>query len=69
MTISEMAMTSSATQPSRASVFSPLAKAVLDSFQEGVGVFDHEGRLTYANGLGQVILQSLRNGQPDDGGR
>ena len=31
------------------SVFSPLAKALLDSFSEGVVVFDPQGRVLYAN--------------------
>lgn len=31
------------------SVFSPLAKALLDGFSEGVVVFDKEGRVLYAN--------------------
>ena len=31
------------------SVFSPLAKALLDGFSEGVVVFDAEGRVLYAN--------------------
>jgi transcriptional regulator of acetoin/glycerol metabolism len=31
------------------SVFSPLAKALLDGFSEGVVVFDSEGRILYAN--------------------
>jgi DNA-binding NtrC family response regulator len=31
------------------SVFSPLAKAVLDAFSEAVVVFDTQGRLLYAN--------------------
>jgi AraC-like DNA-binding protein len=31
------------------SVFSPLAKALLDGFSEGVVVFDPDGRLLYAN--------------------
>ena len=31
------------------SVFSPLAKALLDGFSEGVVVFDAEGRILYAN--------------------
>lgn len=31
------------------SVFSPLAKALLDGFSEGVVVFDPTGRLVYAN--------------------
>ncbi len=53
-------------QPSRASVFSPLAKAVLDSFNEGVVVFDPDGRLAYANGHAQMILRSLGNGSVED---
>ena len=31
------------------SVFSPLAKALLDGFSEGVVVFDAEGKILYAN--------------------
>lgn len=31
------------------SVFSPLAKALLDNFSEGVVVFDAEGKVLYAN--------------------
>ncbi|HET9150759.1 MAG TPA: helix-turn-helix domain-containing protein [Gemmatimonadales bacterium] len=31
------------------SVFSPLAKALLDGFSEGVVVFDAEGKVLYAN--------------------
>jgi len=31
------------------SVFSPLAKTLLDSFSEGVVVFDHHGRVIYVN--------------------
>ncbi len=31
------------------SVFSPLAKALLDGFSEGVVVFDADGKLLYAN--------------------
>jgi len=31
------------------SVFSPLAKSLLDAFGEGVVVFDSEGRVTYLN--------------------
>lgn len=31
------------------SVFSPLAKSLLDGFSEGVLVFDREGRVIYAN--------------------
>lgn len=35
--------------PSLPSVFSPLAKAVLDAFSEAVVVFDQHGKLLYAN--------------------
>lgn len=31
------------------SIFSPLAKALLDSFNEGVIVFDQAGKITYLN--------------------
>ena len=58
-------MISTGMQPHRASVFSPLAKAVLDSFDEGVVVFDPEGRVTYANGQAQRVLESLGNGGPE----
>jgi DNA-binding NtrC family response regulator len=50
-------------QPSRASVFSPLAKAVLDSFSEGVVVFDPEGQVAYANGHARAVIESLSNGE------
>ncbi|MCZ6916113.1 MAG: helix-turn-helix domain-containing protein [Gemmatimonadetes bacterium] len=52
--------------PNRTSVFSPLAKAVLDSFNEGVVVFDHEGRLTYANSHGRAVLDNLVDAAADD---
>ena len=54
------------TQAPRASVFSPLAKAVLDSFTEGVVVFDPDGHLAYANGQAQQVLKTISNGGPDD---
>ena len=38
------------------SVFSPLAKALLDSFNEGVVVFDQSGRITYLNSAGRSAL-------------
>jgi transcriptional regulator of acetoin/glycerol metabolism len=41
-----MTTTSPTTMPS---VFSPLAKALLDSFNEGVIVFDPQGRIVYLN--------------------
>ena len=40
-------------------VFSPLAKALLDGFSEGVIVFDPEGRLTYANQQAREAIKSL----------
>jgi transcriptional regulator of acetoin/glycerol metabolism len=44
------------TSPSLPSVFSPLAKALLDSFNEGVIVFDQEGRILYLNASGRESL-------------
>ena len=38
------------------SLFSPLAKALLDSFSEGVIVFDQQGRMIYANAAGRQVL-------------
>jgi hypothetical protein len=42
--------------PSLPSVFSPLAKALLDSFQEGVIVFDGQGRIIFHNAAGRSAL-------------
>ena len=47
-------MTSSS--PSMPSVFSPLAKALLDGFNEGVIVFDPEGRIVYTNSAAREVL-------------
>ena len=48
------------TQPnSLPSVFSPLAKALLDGFSEGVVVFDSEGRVLYANQPARDALREL----------
>src|SRR5438093_12148610 len=41
------------------SVFSPLAKALLDGFSEGVVVFDLEGRLLYANQQAREALEGM----------
>jgi nitrogen fixation/metabolism regulation signal transduction histidine kinase len=41
------------------SVFSPLAKALLDGFSEGVIVFDVEGRLLYANQQAREALVGM----------
>lgn len=54
------------TQQVRASVFSPLARAVLDSFSEGVVVFDSHGRVAYANVHARTILRALSNGDVED---
>jgi len=41
------------------SAFSPLARAVLDSFAEGVVVFDPDGSVLYANRQAEATLQSV----------
>lgn len=41
------------------SAFSPFARAVLESFNEGVVVFDPNGQLVYTNGLAEEALASL----------
>ena len=41
------------------SVFSPLAQAVIDSFAEGVVVFDPSGRVLYANSPAEETLESV----------
>lgn len=45
------------------SVFSPLAKALLDGFSEGVVVFDADGRILYANQPAQEALKDLDLGE------
>jgi hypothetical protein len=45
-----------------ATLFSPLARTLLDRFAEGVILFDADGRLAYANALGQQVLDSLAGG-------
>jgi hypothetical protein len=40
-------------------VFSPLAKALLDGFSEGVLVFDGDGKLLYANAPAREALRGL----------
>ena len=49
------------------SVFSPLAKALLDGFSEGVVVFDAEGKILYANQQARSTLseEDLREGAQD----
>lgn len=41
------------------SVFSPLAKALLDGFSEGVVVFDAEGKILYANHPAREALREI----------
>lgn len=41
------------------SVFSPLAKALLDGFSEGVVVFDVQGRVLYANQQARTALEGI----------
>jgi transcriptional regulator with PAS, ATPase and Fis domain len=41
------------------SIFSPLARAVLDSFAEGVVVFDAHGRVLYANSPAEAALENV----------
>jgi DNA-binding NtrC family response regulator len=47
------------------SVFSPLAKALLDGFSEGVVVFDSTGRVSYANQPARDALRDLLQ-EPED---
>jgi transcriptional regulator of acetoin/glycerol metabolism len=47
------------------SVFSPLAKALLDGFSEGVVVFDPQGRVLYANAQAREALAEVLD-PPDD---
>ena len=51
------------------SVFSPLAKALLDGFSEGVVVFDASGKVLYANSQARAQLEGnadLANETADD---
>jgi hypothetical protein len=50
------------TQTPAPSVFSPLAKALLDGFSEGVIVFDPSGKVLYAN---QPAREALAEVSPD----
>ena len=49
----------SAEAGTRPQVFSPLARAVFDRFNEAVILFDPEGHLAYANHSGREILDRL----------
>jgi transcriptional regulator of acetoin/glycerol metabolism len=44
--------------------FSPLARAVLDSFAEGVVVFDHDGQVVYANRQAESAMDALGRSVP-----
>lgn len=48
------------------SVFSPLAKALLDGFSEGVVVFDPEGKVIYANAPAREALATLEQSSEDE---
>jgi transcriptional regulator of acetoin/glycerol metabolism len=52
-------------QQTRAAPFSPLARAVVDSFGEGVVVFDSEGRLSFSNQRARNLLDNLGNGETE----
>jgi transcriptional regulator of acetoin/glycerol metabolism len=47
------------------SVFSPLAKALLDGFSEGVVVFDPSGKILYANQPAREALEDLTHDAED----
>lgn len=62
-------MIQSTTSGSMPSVFSPLAKTLLDAFGEGVIVFDPEGRAIYLNAPARQTLTEAgleTNGEKDD---
>lgn len=41
-------------------VFSPLARAVMDRFDEGLILFDPDGHVAFANARGTEVLEGLR---------
>lgn len=49
----------SAPNTAQPSVFSPLARALLDGFSEGVIVFDAQGRVMYANQQAREALKAF----------
>jgi transcriptional regulator with PAS, ATPase and Fis domain len=62
-------MTQPMTTNSLPSVFSPLAKALLDEFHEGVVVFDPQGKVTYLNAAARSVLNEAEldaTGEKDD---
>ena len=60
-------MPDASSQTAMPSVFSPLAKALLDGFSEGVVVFDVEGKVLYANqpARGALTDMDLSEGSAD----
>jgi AraC-like DNA-binding protein len=62
-----MPMTEALPLPQLPNVFSPLAKALLDGFSEGVVVFDVEGRLLYVNQQARQAMagMDLSDNAPD----
>ncbi len=52
-------MTEGSPSTSQPSVFSPLARALLDGFSEGVIVFDAQGRVMYANQQAREALKAF----------
>src|SRR3979490_1696107 len=63
-TMPEHAATSVTPQPS---VFSPLAKALLDGFSEGVIVFDAAGKVLYANQQAREAVSTMSEPGEDAG--
>ena len=62
-------MTQPMTTTQLPSVFSPLAKALLDEFHEGAVVFDPQGRVTYLNAAARAVLNDAGldpTGEKDD---
>ncbi len=53
------------THTSTPSVFSPLAKALLDGFSEGVVVFDPQGKVVYANAPAREALATLEQSEEE----
>src|SRR4026208_1566135 len=58
-------MTAPSHQTPLPSVFSPLAKALLDAFSEAVIVFDPQGKVIYANQPARELGLDLSRPAPD----
>lgn len=50
---------SESTAPRGVTVFSPLARAIMDRFHEGLVLFDTDGRVTYANQQARRLLDEM----------